>query len=135
MKICHTLCTTFCPSVNFRYAFCRRPWFAVAAASLAVPFHGTDVYLYSHRISDANTQQTTWLRQQACQALYNVTGKKDTKCFYRATAKHTYGFPIDVCLSVRLPVKRVHCDKTKALAYLSVHKWLVFNFNKVYTLG
>ena len=39
-------------------------------------------------------------------------------CFYRATAKHTHGFPIDVCPSVRLSVrpsvKRVYCDKTKA---------------------
>ena len=37
--------------------------------------------------------------------------------FYRATAKHTHGIVIhflSVCLSVRLSVKRVYCDKTKA---------------------
>ena len=37
--------------------------------------------------------------------------------FYRATAKHTHGLAIDVCLSVctslRLSVKRLHCDKPK----------------------
>ena len=40
--------------------------------------------------------------------------------FYGATAKHTHGLAIDICMSVRLSVrpsvKRVHCDKTKALS-------------------
>ena len=38
---------------------------------------------------------------------------------YRATAKHTHGLAVDICLSVHpssvcLSVKHVHCDKTKA---------------------
>ena len=48
----------------------------------------------------------------------STVSRKCFYSFYRATAKHTHGLAIDICLSVRLSVrlsdKRVHYDKTKA---------------------